>query len=140
VKPGTSGKKAVKKLKQQVDAYGIAKHHKKLITEIKKSDSGFIITEKKENQYTAETLILATGFRRFKIEGIDLPLKKFTRTDNDSRVAIEHTEYKVADNIYVCGLLADVSSHYPIVAGTGVQAAINIMHDWTGEWIVVHDK
>jgi len=140
VKPGTSGKKALKKLKNQVDDYGIVKHHKKLITGIAKSDFGFTITEKKGRQYTAGTLLLATGFRKFKIDGIDLPLNKFTRTDNDSRVALEHTEYKVTDNIYVCGLLADVSSHYPIVAGTGVQAAINIMHDWTGEWIVVHDK
>jgi thioredoxin reductase len=140
VKQGTSGKKSIKKLKDQVDAYGIAKLYKKMVTSLEKTDEGFTITEKKGKQYKAKTLLLATGFRKWRIDGIDLPIKRFTRTTNDSRVAMEHQDYKVADNIYVCGLLADVSSHYPIVAGTGAQAAINIMHEWTGEWIVIHDK
>jgi thioredoxin reductase len=140
VKSGISGKKAIKKLRDQVEGYGVAKTYNKMVTQIEKPDNGFIITEKKGKQYQANTLLIATGFRRWNISGMDLPLKKFTRTTNDSRVAIDHDNYKVDDNIYVCGLLADVSSHYPIVAGTGAQAAINIMHDWTGEWIVIHDK
>ena len=110
------------------------------MTKIVKTDEGFTVTEKKGKEYKTKTLLLATGFRKWRIEGIDLPIKRFTRTTNDSRVAMEHQDYKVADNIYVCGLLADVSSHYPIVAGTGAQAVINIMHEWTGEWIVIHDK
>ncbi|MFA7327159.1 MAG: FAD-dependent oxidoreductase [Candidatus Kapaibacterium sp.] len=140
VKQGASGKKAIKKLVEQVQSYGIAKFHDSRITEIVKGEDSFIIKTKKDKEYSATNLLLATGFRSWDIKGLELPIKPFTRTDNSSRVALEHTEYKVSDNIYVCGLLADVSSHYPIVAGTGAQAAINIMHDWTGEWIVIHDK
>ena len=140
VKQGTSGKKAIQKLVDQVQSYGKAKIHNGRITEIVKVEDSFIIKTKKGKEYSASSLLLATGFRSWDIVGLELPLKRFTRTTNDSRVAIEHTEYKVSDNIYVCCLLADVSSHYPIVAGTGAQAAINIMYDWTGEWIVIHDK
>jgi thioredoxin reductase len=140
VKQGTSGKKAIQKLVDQVQSYGKANIHNGRITEIVKVEDSFIIKTKKGKEYSASSLLLATGFRSWDIVGLELPLKRFTRTTNDSRVAIEHTEYKVSDNIYVCGLLADVSSHYPIVAGTGAQAAINIMYDWTGEWIVIHDK
>lgn len=140
VKTGLSGKKAIKNLRKQVVDYGASKIYDKLVSHIDKTEDGFVITEKKGKKYKAQTLLLATGFRKWRIEGIKIPLKRFTRTTNDSRVALEHNNYKVDDNIYVCGLLADVSSHYPIVAGTGAQAAINIIHDWTGEWIVIHDK
>lgn len=140
VKQGTSGKKAIDKLMNQVQSYGIINFHKGRLSEIVKVGDGFIIKSKKDKEFSASNLLLATGFRSWDIKGLELPIKPFTRTDNSSRVAIEHTDYKVSDNIYVCGLLADVSSHYPIVAGTGAQAAINIMYDWTGEWIVIHDK
>ena len=140
VKQGTSGKKAIQKLVEQVQSYDKAKIHNGRITEIVNGEDSYIVKTKKGKEYSATNLLLATGFRNWNIVGLELPLKKFTRTTNDSRVALEHTDYKVSDNIYVCGLLADVSSHYPIVAGTGAQAAINIMHDWTGEWIVIHDK
>lgn len=140
VKQGTSGKKAISKLVDQVQSYGIAKLYNTRVTEIIRSEECFNIKTKKEKEFSASNLLLATGFRNWNIEGLDLPIKPFTRTDNNSRVAIEHKEYKVKDNIYVCGLLSDVSSHYPIVAGTGAQAAINIMYDWSGQWIVIHDK
>lgn len=140
VKQGTSGKKAIDKLMNQVQSYEIINFHKGRLSEIVKVGDGFIIKSKKDKEFSASNLLLATGFRSWDIKGLELPIKPFTRTDNSSRVAIEHTDYKVSDNIYVCGLLADVSSHYPIVAGTGAQAAINIMYDWTGEWIVIHDK
>lgn len=140
VKTGLSGKKAIKNLRKQVVDYGASKIYDKLVSHIDKTEDGFVITEKKGKKYKVQTLLLATGFRKWRIEGIEIPMKRFTRTTNDSRVALEHNNYKVDDNIYVCGLLADVSSHYPIVAGTGAQAAINIIHDWTGEWIVIHDK
>ena len=140
LKQGTSGKKAIQKLTKQVESYGVVELLDNRIVVIIKEDESFIIKTKKDKEYSATNLLLATGFRSWDIKGLELPIKPFTRTDNSSRVAIEHTDYKVSDNIYVCGLLADVSSHYPIVAGTGAQAAINIMHDWTGEWIVIHDK
>jgi len=140
VKQGTSGKKAIKKLREQVLSYSAGKLIDSRVKSVDKTDGKFIIKSKKEQDISADTLILATGFRSWNIEGLEIPLKRFTRTTNDSRVAIEHKDYKVTDNVYVCGLLADVSSHYPIVAGTAAQAAVSIMYEWTGEWIVIHDK
>lgn len=140
VKQGTSGKKAINKLREQVLSYSAAKIVDARVKSIESTDGKFVVKTKKEQEFSADKLLLATGFRSWDIKGLELPLKRFTRTTNDSRVALEHTDYQVTENIYVCGLLADVSSHYPIVAGTGAQAAINIMHEWTGEWIVIHDK
>lgn len=140
VKQGTTGKKAIKKLREQVLSYGVVKIVDSRVKTITLEEENYHLNLRKETVITADKLLLATGFRSWDIGGIELPLKKFTRTTNDSRVAMKHKQYKISKNIFVCGLLADVSSHYPIVAGTGAQAAINIMHDWTGEWIVIHDK
>lgn len=140
VKQGTTGKKAIKKLREQVLSYSATKLIDARVSSIENTDSKFTIKLRKEKEISADKLLLATGFRSWNITGLDLPIKPFTRTTNDSRIALKHSQYKVTENIYVCGLLADVSSHYPIVAGTGAQAAINIMYDWTGEWIVIHDK
>lgn len=140
IKQGTPGKKAIKKLREQVLSYGVVKLIDSRVKTIALEEENYLMTLRKESEVTADKLLLATGFRSWDITGLELPLKKFTRTTNDSRVAMKHKQYKISKNIYVCGLLADVSSHYPIVAGTGAQAAINIMHDWTGEWIVIHDK
>lgn len=140
VKQGTSGKKAIKNLREQVLSYGVVKLIDSRVKSIALEEENYLMTLRKESELTADKLLLATGFRSWDIEGLELPVKKFTRTTNDTRVAMKHKQYKISKNIHVCGLLADVSSHYPIVAGTGAQAAINIMHDWTGEWIVIHDK
>lgn len=140
VKQGTSGKKAIRKLREQVQSYGVVSFYDNRVKEIIRNESQFNIAVRKENGYTSDKILLSTGFRSWDIKGIELPIKQFTRTTNPSRVAIVHSDYNVEENIYVCGLLSDVSSQYPIVAGTGAQVAINIMHDWTGEWIVIHDK
>lgn len=100
----------------------------------------FEIKDSKERIFLAKKIVLSTGFRSWNITGLDLPLKRFTRTTNETRVAIENSNYKVNDNIYVCGLLADVSSQYAIVSGTGSQVAIDILSEWIGEWKVIHDK
>lgn len=140
IKQGTSGKKAIKKLREQVESYRIVDFYDNRVREIRKISDGYTIATKKGAVANAEYIILATGFRNWDINGLEIPIKPFTRTTNPSRVAVEHRDYRIDDKIYVCGLLADVSSHYPIVAGTGAQAAINLMHEWTGEWIVIHDK
>lgn len=139
-KQGISGKKALRKLREQVQSYGVVTHYDNRVKEISKESNKFKISYGKENELFTEKILLSTGFRSWNIKGIELPLKQFTRTTNTSRVAMNHIDYRVEENIYVCGLLSDVSSQYPIVAGTGAQAAINIMFDWTGEWIVIHDK
>jgi thioredoxin reductase len=140
IKQGISGKKALNKLREQVQSYAIAKFYDNRVKKITRVESGFQIEQRKDDPIMADNIVLATGFRAWDIKGLELPLKPFTRTTKPSRVAMEHSGYKVADNIYVCGLLADVSSQYPIVAGTGAQVALDILHDWTGEWVVIHDK
>lgn len=140
IKQGISGKKALNKLNEQVQSYAVTTFFESRVKKIIQNENGFEIFHKKEEAIIAEKIILATGFRAWNIKGVKLPIKPFTRTTKPSRVAMEHTNYKVADNLYVCGLLADVSSQYPIVAGTGAQVAIDILHDWADEWIVIHDK
>lgn len=139
VKQGISGREAIDDLKNQIYYYDNIDFHKGTVKEIFKKDN-FKITTKKDESLNAEKIVLATGFRGWTIKGIDLPVKEFTRSSKPNRVSLKHESYKVDDNIYVCGLLSDVSSHYPIVAGTGAQTAINIMHDWTNKWLVIHDK
>jgi len=139
VRQGIDGREAIDDLKNQISYYNNVEFKNDTVKGLNLKEN-FTITTKSNNQYSAQKVVLATGFRGWNIKGIDLPLKKFSRSSKPNRVSIENNSYKVQDNLYVCGLLSDVSSHYPIVAGTGSQTAINIMHDWTNEWLVIHDK
>lgn len=48
-------------------------------------------------------------------------------------------DYKVKNGLYVAGLLAGLSSMYTAAAGSGVQVAINILSEWAGKPVVIHD-
>ena len=63
----------------------------------------------------------------------NLPPKK-------GRIQLKNTNHKVADNIYVAGVLAGWRSQFAIAAGSGTQVATDILTLWNnGNTTMIHD-
>jgi thioredoxin reductase len=145
---GISGKDAITQIKEQLNNYDNVEQIPgtvRKVIEQQTDNSNFIIdffnsiTNQKE-QITAKTVVLASGFRQWMISGLELPVVPFERSENNTRVSIINQDYKVKENLYVCGLLSGVSSQWNIVAGSGSQVGVHIISNWAGSWKVVHDK
>lgn len=141
---GTTGGDALKIAEKNLEQYPNIDKVGGKVRQIIKKDNGFEITyfsDSKENiVINSEIIVLAGGFRSFGINGLDINPVHFKRSTNQTRVMIENNDFKVAPNIYVCGLLAGVSSQWDIVTGSGAQVGVHIISDWAGNWEVVHDK
>lgn len=92
-----------------------------------------------EYKIISEVLVLATGFKSWNIDNLDIPFEQYQRSDKN-RICISNSDYKVRNNLYVCGTLSGISSQWNIATGSGTQVGIHILSQWAGKWKVVHDK
>jgi len=141
---GIEGKEALELTKSKLENFPNIKFVEGNVKHISE-DKDYVIEyrdfeDKNKEFVVSDNLVLATGFRRWNIKGLDVPLKEFERSENPTRVSIENTDFIVRDNLYVCGLLSGVSSQWDIVAGSGSQVGVHIISKWAGSWKVVHDK
>ncbi|GAB5465600.1 MAG: NAD(P)/FAD-dependent oxidoreductase [Candidatus Kapaibacteriales bacterium] len=138
---GIDGRDLIEKSRKQVLEYPAADLQRATVISAEKIDKGFRVTTHKKEVFEAEKLVLATGFRGFKIKGLEVETQHFPRTTNPDRVMIESdSSQKLGDNLYVCGQLAGESSQWMIASGSGAKVAIEILSEWAGDWKVVHDK
>lgn len=145
LKPGLSGDEALEQTRSQLHQYSNLSYQEGKVRNIERLDEGFSIEyfnsdTKSKEKIKANKIILATGFRSFGINGLDVEPTNFKKSDNPTRVQFEHNNYQIENDIYVCGLLSGDSSQWPIVTGSGAQVAINIISEWAGAWKVMHDK
>ena len=141
---GIDGKDALNQVKEQLKNYDNVQLFNGTVRNVEEKDN-FIIDyfnsdTKTKEQVNSKILVLATGFRQWMISGLDVSVVPFERSENNTRVSIPNQDYKVKENLYVCGLLAGVSSQWNIVAGSGSQVGVHIISNWAGSWKVVHDK
>ena len=141
---GIDGKDALEQVKNQLLNYANISILNGTVRKVEEN-SNFTIDyfnsdSKTKEQISAKILVLATGFRQLMISGLDVNVVPFERSENNTRVSIPNQDYKIRENLYVCGLLAGVSSQWNIVAGSGSQVGVHIISNWAGSWKVVHDK
>jgi thioredoxin reductase (NADPH) len=109
------------------------------VTNIVKSEEGFVIETQEKGQFTAKHVILATGVMVDLAEKIGLRTKPGTEpriktvleTDADGKTSVE--------GIWAAGTCAGVSVHTIITAGDGARVAINVISELNGERYVDHD-
>jgi thioredoxin reductase len=143
ISSGTTGKEILENGKEQLakvypDVYQIEKE--KVLKVVSHQDYSEVITNK--NKYSSKILVIAVGpSNLFRIEGLmhfvephkNLPPKK-------ERIQLKNTDHKVADNIYVAGVLAGSRSQFAIAAGSGAQVATDILTLWNkGNTTMIHD-
>ncbi len=141
---GIEGKDAIDKVKEQLNNYDNITFFNGTARKVEENSNYtidfFNSDTKSKEQISANILVLSTGFRQWMISGLDLNIVPFERSENNTRVSIPNQDFKVKENLYVCGLLAGVSSQWNIAAGSGSQVGVHIISHWAGSWKVVHDK
>ena len=100
-----------------------------------------VVTNK--NTYATKTIVIGIGWANtFYIEGLMQyvePHKKAMPEKN--RIQLKNTDHKVADGIYVVGILAGWRNQLAIAAGSGAAVATDILTEWNnGIQSQVHDS
>ncbi len=143
MKPGTTGKEILDNGKKQLaESFPhVVQIEKEKVTKIEGKAGNFTVFTNK-NTYQAKTIVVAIGpSNLFNIEGLmqfvephqNLPAAK-------ERIQLKNTNHKVADGIYVAGVLAGWRSQFSIAAGSGAHVATDILTAWNnGNHTMIHD-
>jgi len=102
----------------------------------------FNVTTNK-NTYTTKNIVIGIGWANtFNIEGLMQyvePHKKAMPEKN--RIQLKNEDHKVADGIYVIGILAGWRNQLAIAAGSGAAVATDLLTEWNnGIQSQVHDS
>jgi len=138
---GTLGPELLQKIKEQIKATNdTVDFLEDTVTKIEGEKGNFKVYTKGGKVFEAEYVVLASGFHKFEIECESVEVMDNPKSPKPGRVMVRHDgDYKVREGLFVAGLLAGVSSMYTAAAGSGVQVAINILSEWAGKPIVIHD-
>ncbi len=143
LKTGTTGKEILENGKKQLakNYPDVIQIEKEKVTKVEDKKDYFIVTTNK-NTYEAKTIVVAVGpSNLFAIDGLKqyiephgkLPAKK-------ERIQLKNIEHKVANGIYVAGILAGWRSQFAIAAGSGAHVATDILTEWNdGNPTMIHD-
>ncbi len=137
---GTKGRELLDRIREQIKFYGGVDFLEEEVVEISGRKGEFKIRTKGGREIEGDYVVLASGFHRFDIECEGVEVVENPRSPKPGRVMVKHDgNFKVRDGLFVAGLLAGVSSMFTIASGTGVQVAIDILSEWAGKPIVIHD-
>ncbi len=143
VQAGTTGKEILKNGKlhlAQVYPHVDQIEKEKVTKIVHHQEYSEVITNKKK--YSSKIIVIAVGpSNLFSIEGLmhyvephkNLPPQK-------ERIQLKNRDHKVADDIYVAGVLAGWRSQFATAAGSGTQVATDILTLWNnGNTTMIHD-
>ncbi len=134
-----TGKDLLEKIRKQIQDWGGVEMLQEEVTEITRDDQGYTVKTSSGSSYSADYVVLATGFHGFDIKGLDLEVVENPKSPKPGRVMIKHKDFEVLPNLFVVGTLAGLSSHFASCAGSGVEVACEILSRMAGKRIVIHD-
>lgn len=137
--PTILGTELLQKIKQQIQEWGGIDFAQEEVVRIERKDQTFEVESSSGKTYSADYVVLASGFHSFNIKGLNLEVVENPKSPKPGRVMVKHRDYEVEPNLFVCGTLAGVSSHFTSCAGSGVEVAIEILSRFAGKRIVIHD-
>jgi len=140
---GTTGKSILEDGKKQLaNTYPhVTQVEKEKVIEVVEKDGFFMVISNKKS-YRAKNIVVAVGpSNLFNIEGLKkyiIPHKKLPA--KKERIQLKNDDHKVANGIYVAGVLAGHRSQFAIAAGSGAQVATDILSKWNdGNHTMIHD-
>ncbi len=140
IEQGVLGKEIIDRIREQIKSYGGVDFVEDRAVSVKGERGSFLVRTEGGREFESEFVVLASGFHRFDIECDGVEVVENPKSPKPGRVMIRHDgDFKVREGLYVAGLLAGASSMFTCAAGTGVQVAINILSEWAGRPVVIHD-
>ena len=141
VAPGTTGLELLEQLHAQLAQYESASLMKASCLHATRSPDGSY-QARLDNEMTlhARKLVLATGYKRFEVEGLPVAPAPHPRGGKADRIMLNHDgAYRIEVDLHVAGLLAGGSSQFAIASGIGAQVAVEILSEWAGKRTHVHE-
>jgi len=137
---GSLGADVLANMRSQVLQYGAASIEQVTAQAVTKTEDGWRVLSACGQGWGARELVLATGYKRWEIEGLPCRPAPHPRGGKPDRIMLGHDgAYKVDDSLHVAGLLGGGSSQFAIAAGIGAQVADEILSAWAGKRTHVHD-
>jgi len=140
VTPGTTGTEALHTMRMQFQQYPPATLHAGSVCSAQRDGDHWTVCTSDDCAFTADALVLATGYKRWEIDGLPVSPAPHPRGGKLDRIMLEHDGvYRVATDLHVAGLLGGGSSQFAIAAGIGAQVAVELLSGWAGKRTHVHD-
>ncbi|MCP4759273.1 MAG: NAD(P)/FAD-dependent oxidoreductase [Planctomycetes bacterium] len=140
IEPGTTGRAVLQRMRSQVDQYGSAALIEDEIISVERSGEHWLARSRTGRCWQSQVLVLATGFKRWEIDGLPCSPQSHPRGGKPDRIMLEHDgAYRIDNTLYVASLLGGGSSQFAIAAGIGAQVAVEILSGWAGKRTHVHD-
>ena len=140
IEPGAFGTDILARMKNQFVQYQVGCIENATIISAHRLSDDWSVQSDHSQIWHGRTLVLATGYKRWNIDGLPCTPTPHPRGGKSDRIMIEHDGcYLIDDSLYVAGLLAGGSSQFAIAAGIGAQVAVDILSDWSGRRTHIHD-
>jgi thioredoxin reductase len=135
----TTGKELLNRIRKQASSFEDLELKQGKVIKAYGEKGNFSVELESGEIYKGEYLVLATGFHRFEIEGLDVEVVPHKKSPRPGKIMIKNENGKVKDGLYVAGLLAGVPTMYACASGSGAEVACDILSEWAGKIVVVHD-
>ncbi|WP_457643046.1 FAD-dependent oxidoreductase [Persephonella sp.] len=139
VQKGTKGKELLERIRKQAEEFPSLKLKKGKVVKAEGEKGSFWIKLEDGSEFTAEYLVIATGFHKFDIEGLDVQVVPHRKSPRQGKIMIKNENGKVREGLFVAGLVAGVPTMYACASGSGAEVACDILSEWAGKTVVVHD-
>jgi alkyl hydroperoxide reductase subunit AhpF len=138
---GTTGPELWANLQRQMAQYPNVDQLTDTAKEVKQlKKGGYRVKTRGGYKLECTRLVLATGMKKWRLQIPGLEPEEHPRSPKPGRVWIPNQQHKVGRGLYVAGLLAGWSTQFSIAAGSGAQVAADILGEWAGKNVAVHDK
>jgi len=140
VEVGKPGPELLKEMKERVNSFDNVDLIEDKVVEVTGEDGNFTVKTEKGEEIKAEKLILATGFHKFDIEGLNVEVIPHQKAPRPGKIQLKVDEkLRAAPGVYAAGLVAGAQTMVAIAMGSGTEAALNLLSDLAGKTVIIHD-
>ena len=134
------GPEVLKAMRERVQSFDNVDWVDGKVVEIRGEDGNFKVKTEDGKIFEGEKLILATGFHRFDIKGLDVEVLAHAKAPRPGKIMLRVDERKrIAPGVYAAGLVAGEQTMVAIAMGSGTEAALNLLSDIAGKTVIIHD-
>ncbi len=134
-----TGKELLEKIRKQASEYENLHLKQGKVIKAYGEKGDFTVELENGESFKGDYLVIATGFHKFEIEGLDVEVIPHRKSPRPGKIMIKNEDGKVRDGLFVAGLVAGEPTMYACASGSGAEVACDILSEWAGKTVVVHD-
>jgi len=140
VTPGSSGASVIEEMRSELNRFSIVTQKNLTVIKGGGEKGAFFVEAENGEKYKSRYLILATGFRKFEITGLDIEVVPNEKAPKPGLIKAKcDKDGMVKEGLYIAGILSGIPSMYGCALGSGVAVACEILSDIKNRPIIVHD-